>query len=128
MKSSLMAQIRDRLTKLSKKGKVTSYGFLARIYGLSIRALMAILQKHLFDLCHVVVGREGSVYVLSSNSDICTYQLKKLPIPIQPLNSIEDQKVLRKILKRVEKNSWLLSDPRIVPRDFVCEEELQASL
>ncbi len=125
MKLTLINQIRARLSDLSRKGKVTSYGFLARIYGISTRALASILERHLLDLCHVVVGREGSVYVLSANSEICKYQLKKLTIPIQPLSSIEDELTLKKILKRVAKNSWTLSDLRIVPTQFVCEEELR---
>jgi alkylated DNA nucleotide flippase Atl1 len=123
VKTNLITEIRQRLMKLVRMGRVTSYGFLARIYGVSTRVLSGLLERQLVDLCHVVVGREGSVYLLSSNPAICNYQLKKLPISIQPLSIIKDPLILQKILKRVGKNSWLLSDLRIIPIEYVCEEE-----
>lgn len=124
MSTWTITAITEFLKALIERGQVVSYGFLARKYGVSNQALINLLSNRLISLCHVVVGKEGEVYVLSSNKGICEYQIKKLTIPLMAVSSVTNPEKLR---KRVAKNSWTLSDLRIVPNQFVCEEEIQAS-
>lgn len=124
MSTWTITAITEFLKALTEKGQVVSYGYLAKKFNVSNQALVNLLANRLVSLCHVVVGKEGDVYVLSSNKGICEYQIKKLSIPLMPVSSAPKPERIR---KRVAKNSRGLSDLRIVPKQFVCEEELQAS-
>lgn len=120
MTGSKISAIKAFLEFLVKRCKVISYGKLARKFNVSIRAILNLLQTRLLALSYVVVGEEGGVYVLSSNKGICDYQLKKLQMPLLPLSEAPNPK---KVWKRAEKNSWSLSDLRIIPAEYVYQEE-----
>lgn len=114
------------LKKLIKDQKVASYGFTAKMHNVPVHQLVNLLEANKFlPYCYVIVGCVGGTYALTSNKGICEYQEKKLleMMPLFPVSSVSN---VKEVSERTKKNTRDISDLRIIPLEYVCEEELLA--